>query len=73
MIHIQSIKVIKILYIGAETDCYDPDCLQSYDINGTNANSPSYRKVASYNISRLEAHTGFFRLLMKWIFDPHVL
>ena len=23
--------------------------------------------------SRLEAHAGFFRLLMKWIFDPYVL
>jgi hypothetical protein len=26
-----------------------------------------YRKVASSNISRLEAHAGFFRLLMKGI------
>ena len=32
-----------------------------------------YRKVASSNMSRLEAHTGFFRLLMKGIFDPYVL
>ena len=30
-----------------------------------------YHKVASSNTSRLEAHTGFFRLLMKWIFDPY--
>ena len=29
-----------------------------------------YRKVASSNMSRLEAHAGFFRLLMKGIFDP---
>ena len=28
-----------------------------------------HRKVASYNTSRLEAHAGFFRLLMKGIFD----
>ena len=28
-----------------------------------------YRKVASSNTSRLEAHAGFFRLLMKGIFD----
>ena len=32
-----------------------------------------YRKVASSNTSRLEAHAGFFRLLMKVIFDPYVL
>jgi cadmium resistance protein CadD (predicted permease) len=28
-----------------------------------------YRKVASSNTSYLEAHAGFFRLLMKGIFD----
>ena len=33
----------------------------------------TYRKVASSNTSRLEAHAGFFRLLMKGIFDPYVL
>ena len=32
-----------------------------------------YRKVASSNMSRLEAHKGFFRLLMKGILDPYVL
>ena len=32
-----------------------------------------YHKVASYNTSCLEAHAGFFRLLMKGIFDPYVL
>ena len=32
-----------------------------------------YRKVASSNMSRLEAHAGFFRVLMKGIFDPYVL
>ena len=32
-----------------------------------------YCKVLSSNTSRLEAHTGFFRLLMKGIFDPYVL
>ena len=35
--------------------------------------SSNYRKVASSNTSRLEAHAGFFRLLMKGIFDPYVL
>ena len=29
-----------------------------------------YRKVTSSNMSRFEAHAGFFRLLMKGIFDP---
>ena len=33
----------------------------------------TYRKVASSNTSCLEAHVGFFRLLMKGIFDPYVL
>ena len=32
-----------------------------------------YRKVASSNTSYLEAHAGFFRLLMKGIFDTYVL
>ena len=31
-----------------------------------------YRKVASSNMFRLEAHGGFFRLLMKGIFHPYV-
>ena len=32
-----------------------------------------YRKVASSNTFRLKAHAGFFRLLMKGIFDPYIL
>ena len=32
-----------------------------------------YHKVASFNTSRLDAHAGFCRLLMKRIFDPYVL
>jgi DNA-binding CsgD family transcriptional regulator len=32
-----------------------------------------YRKVERSNRSHLEAHAGFFRLLMKGIFDPYVL
>ena len=35
--------------------------------------SGKYHKVASSNMSGLEAHAGFFRLLMKGIFDPYVL
>ena len=31
-----------------------------------------YCKLASSNTSRLEAHEGLFRLLMKGIFDPYV-
>ena len=31
-----------------------------------------YRKVTSSNSSLLEAYAGFFRLLMKVIFDPYV-
>ena len=33
----------------------------------------NYRKFASSNTSHLEAHAGFFRFLMKKIFDPYVL
>ena len=32
-----------------------------------------YRKIATSNTSRLNAHAGFFRLLMKRIFDPYIL
>ena len=32
-----------------------------------------YRVVVSSNKSRLEAHPGIFRLLMKRIFDAYVL
>ena len=32
-----------------------------------------YRKIANSNTSRLEAHEGFFRLLVKGIFHPYVL
>ena len=33
----------------------------------------AYRRVASSDTSRLEAYAGFFRLLMKGIFDCYVL
>jgi hypothetical protein len=36
-------------------------------------NAYYYHKVASSNTSCLEAHVGFFRLLMKGILDPYVL
>ena len=35
--------------------------------------SNTYLKVASSNTSPLEAHAGFFRWLMKGIFNPYVL
>ena len=31
----------------------------------------NYCKVARSNTSHFEAHAGFFRLLMKGIFDPY--
>ena len=40
--------------------------------NGSNK-STIYRIVASTSPSRIEAHTGLFRSLMKGIFDPYVL
>ena len=33
----------------------------------------TYCKVASSNTSHLEAHVGFFRLIMKGLLDPYVL
>ena len=33
----------------------------------------NYRKVESSNTSRFEAYAGFFRLLVKEIFDLYVL
>ena len=36
-------------------------------------NEITYRKVVSSNTSHLEAHAGFFRMLMKGIFDAYVL
>ena len=33
----------------------------------------TYRIVASTSPSRIEAHAGLFRSLMKGIFDPYVL
>ena len=41
--------------------------------NKTVYEKKKYRKVMSYNTSGLEAHAGFFILLMKEIFDPYVL
>ena len=35
-------------------------------------NKAYYCKVRSSNMSRLEAHAGFFRMLMKGIFDHYV-
>ena len=37
-----------------------------------NASESEYHKVASPNTSCLEAHAGFFRLLVKGIFNPYV-
>ena len=36
-------------------------------------NCMKYHKIASSSTSRLEAHVGSFRLLMKGIFGPYVL
>ena len=51
-----------------------PRNVQCIDINSEGAFLfLKYRKVASSNTSCLEAHAGFFRLLMKGIFEPYVL
>ena len=54
----------KVIFLTVFKECNE-DCKQ---INGN-----IYRKVASSNTSRLEAHDGFFRLFVKGIFDPYVL
>ena len=45
----------------------------NYTISQNSTIYYGYRRVASSNSSCLEAHAGFFRLLMKGIFDPYVL
>ena len=47
--------------------------MNSWFIQLPNLQELTYRIVASSNTSCLEAHAGFFRLLMNGIFDPYVL
>ena len=47
--------------------------LHHFTVNFTQMKNFTLRKVVSSNMSRLEAHAGFFRLLMKGIFDSYVL
>ena len=42
-------------------------------VGATYTNHKIYRIVASASPSRIEAHAGFFRSLMKGVFDPYVL
>ena len=61
----------------------EPKCLSTQWCSGPKINNSQeshksnlqfvYRKVASSNKSCLEAHAGFFRLLMMGIFDPYAL
>ena len=44
-----------------------------FELEAISSNNLTYRKVTSSNTSHLEAHAGFFRLLMKGIFNPYVL
>ena len=52
---------------------YEPNVLSSLGQTSLQLLYMTYCKIASFNTSRLEAHAGFFRLLMKGIFDPCVL
>ena len=56
------------IYIGY---CFPNNVRGVYQCKLKDMNS-TYRKVASSNTSRLKAHEGFFRLLMKGIFYPYV-
>ena len=40
---------------------------------GVHKRKITYRKVASFNTSCLEAHPGFFRLLMKGFFEKKLI
>ena len=51
---------------------FDVITIEKY-VNDSKVHEVNYHKGASSNTSRLEAHAGFFRLLMKGIFDPYVL
>ena len=43
-----------------------------YKVKHLSLSDFQYHKVESSNMSCLEAHVGFFRLLMKGIFGPYV-
>ena len=60
---------------GPSDNCFIKNKNAKYT-NGSTNNlffSGNYRIVASSSLSRIEAHVGLFRLLMKGIFDPYVL
>ena len=42
-------------------------------VENVGGSSTDYRKIASSNTSHLEAHVGFFRLLVQGIFGPYLL
>ena len=42
-------------------------------MSGVSALFQDFNVLLSSNTSCLEAHAGFFRLLMKGVFDPYVL
>ena len=42
-----------------------------WGIQDTSIETVDYYKISSSNMSCLEAHEGFFRLLMKGIFEPY--
>ena len=46
---------------------------KEFDKNFSKWNQYMYHKIASSNTSRLRAHVGLFRLLMKGIFGSYVL
>ena len=62
---LENYKVPKLL-----TATVDEYCLR---IEGNFQLNSIYRIVASTSPSRIEAHAGLFRSLMKGIFDPYVL
>ena len=61
-----NISIHNILLTMGHLSCYT----NKSNFVATKLELNTYRKVASSNTFRLEAHAGFFRLVMKGIFDP---
>ena len=60
--------ILLLVYFIFEDNIWDPNFMKN-----TLEQQGTYLKVVNSNTSCLDAHAGFFRLLMKWTFDPYVL
>ena len=67
------ISIVILTKITLKASSRMPLMLNQCDIESAQNFLLIFCKVTSSNTSRLEAHAGFTRLLMKGIFDPYVL